>query len=235
MINFHKIKAFDDDGTTPIMSISGPNVLDFNLIRNEIYSKINITRDFFAKITIIAADEENLNSRTYVTLTIKASKDWAAIISGITCGILLFLMIISVFLFRNCPIHKYRFYDRIITKTKTSENENRVEQIIETPTSPVKITVDISENWTETTSKICSKIKFDSDSGRGDSSSEDQLIKLSMGKWCNDECLTLGHSDACWLPRINVENHLSVVTKKKSGNKWDSDSCYSSHIEGETI
>ena len=121
MINFLKIKAFDDDGTTPIMSISGPNVLDFNLIRNEIYSKINITRDFFAKITIIAADEENLNSRTYVTLTIKASKDWAAIISGITCGILLFLMIISVFLFRNCPIHKYRFYDRIITKTKTSE------------------------------------------------------------------------------------------------------------------
>ena len=44
------------------------------------------------------------------------------------------------------------------------------------------------------------------DSGRGDSDSNPETLT----DWCQPECLTLGHSDSCWLPNTGVRNRDST-------------------------
>ena len=98
--------------------------------------------------------------------------------------------------------------------------------------------------------------KNDSDSGRGESESEthsrNHKVATSttlLGDWCQPDCLTLGHSDQCWLPPTQIQtntnsNHAYEV--EVTGGKWlagvqasslsvlessDRTSDYSSHSE----
>ena len=46
--------------------------------------------------------------------------------------------------------------------------------------------------------------KIEKDSGRGDSDSNPDTLTDS----CVPECLTLGHSDSCWLPATTINRYL---------------------------
>ena len=58
-----------------------------------------------------------------------------------------------------------------------------------------------------------------------------------LGQFCQAECLTLGHSDACWLPRGQNSSHFVVEVTKSSQSQptalsvWEETSDYSSHNE----
>ena len=88
--------------------------------------------------------------------------------------------------------------------------------------------------------------RHDSDSGRGESGSETHLGppwgiagsgNVHLSKFCNQECLTLGHSDACWLGPQDAEKYEVEVSRghvtSLSVSVWDETSDYSSHNEEE--
>ena len=60
--------------------------------------------------------------------------------------------------------------------------------------------------------------------------------QVHLGEWCQTECLTLGHSDQCWLPQAprnhayEVEVRGKLLTEQPSSlSVWDRTSDYSSH------
>merc|ERR1712176_108473 len=59
--------------------------------------------------------------------------------------------------------------------------------------------------------------RADSDSGRGESGSETHSRNhlAMLGHYCNQDCLTLGHSDACWLPSNSSSKPFEVDVSDK--------------------
>ena len=55
-------------------------------------------------------------------------------------------------------------------------------------------------------SEYSKMIVVEKDSGKGDSDSNPDTLT----DFCQPECLTLGHSDACWLPANALNRYFSV-------------------------
>ena len=233
-----------------MLSLSGDNVSLFTLYQNELFLRVNVTRDFTAQLVITAVDQEDFGSRIDHLVLVTAKRDWSAVGAGIGCGVVLFVMFLAVIMFRHCSVQRYKLYDRVTLKTHQKALLNRSDQIVcKSPHRFTKTAIDlekepIPEAEANTRFGPVRRVKsklHDSDSGRGESSSETQSGNGMLGQWCQPECLTLGHSDRCWLPRLNGENQFIVDvppatrTKTNSLSVWDerSDSCYSSHNEAE--
>ena len=223
----------------------------FSLIRDELFVLTNITRDFNAQLTVTAIDAENADWRVDQEILVSSTRDWSAVGAGIACGFLMFIVVLGIVLFRSCSVRRYKLYDRI---NQQKALVNRTDELLKNSSESIgKKSISLhSEKEISSLldvkpdgSRISRpKSGIDSDSGRGESSSETQSRKLDsstvLGQWCQAECLTLGHSDACWLPRSNAENHFIVEVTPNSQRQptalsvWEETSDYSSHNETES-
>lgn len=198
--------------------------------------------------TLIATDIEDNSWQTEISIPVFVQKDWSAVGAGIACGFCLFLLVIGIFVFRHCTLQKrYKLYDRANSQ---KYQQNRDDEIM--PQNAIKSlrkeSVSIrSEKSTNSMSDEKSqnfrKSVIDSDSGRGESSSETHSAKFLdngtknldkstiLTQWCQAECLTLGHSDACWLPRETEQQFIVEVTSNQRTelSVWEETSDYSSH------
>ena len=106
----------DADGSDPILALSGENAEFFTVTEGELFLTTNVTRNFDVDLTIIAIDGEDEKMETSHVIRITATKSWSAVIAGIGCGILMFMIVVLFVLFKNCATHRYKLYDRISRK-----------------------------------------------------------------------------------------------------------------------
>ena len=226
----------------------------FQLVHDELFVMVNVTRDFAEQLVITATDAEDHSSVVEFEMKIVAKRDWSAVGAGIACGILMFLLVVAIVLFRNCVVRRYKLYDRIGQSQTGKPIVNRSDEIVHSSVESMRkksISV-LSEKESNSlldganSSRSGSRPKsgIDTDSGRGESSSETHSNKLDsstvLGQWCQAECLTLGHSDACWLPRGALANHYIVEVTSSSQQQptalsvWEETSDYSSHGEADS-
>ena len=216
----------------------------------------NVTRDFNAQLTILAIDLEDGESQVEQTILVVASRDWSAVGAGIACGFLMFLIVIVIGVFRNCSVRRYKLYDRMNQQKNSAVN--RTDELLKHSSESIgknsislhsekemASLLEVKPDGSSLNHSIPPKFGVDSDSGRGESSSETHSRKHDsstvLGQWCQAECLTLGHSDACWLPRGATENHFIVEVTPNSQRQptalsvWEETSDYSSHNEAESM
>jgi len=248
------IRASDADGPMPILALSGESAHLFQLVHDELFVLVNVTRDFAEQLVVTATDAEDHASVVEFAMKIVAKRDWSAVGAGIACGILMFLLVVALVLFRNCAVRRYKLYDRIGQAQAGKPIVNRADEIVHSSVESMRkksISV-LSEKESNSlldganSSRSGSRPKsgVDTDSGRGESSSETHSNKLDsstvLGQWCQAECLTLGHSDACWLPRGAMANHYIVEVTSSSQQQptalsvWEETSDYSSHGEADS-
>ena len=110
------IQVSDADGSDPILALSGENAEFFTVTEGELFLTTNVTRNFDVDLTIIAIDGEDEKMETSHVIRITAAKSWSAVIAGIGCGILMFLIVVLFVLFKNCTTQRYKLYDRISRK-----------------------------------------------------------------------------------------------------------------------
>ena len=227
-----------------MLSLSGIDSTYFTLYQDELYLLTNVTQDFTADIVITAVDTEDFSIRVAHKITVIAAGDWIAITAGVSCGIILIAMLGIMILVRHCSVRRYQFQEKY--NSQKIAIISRTDEILKKPIEKPSISVEYQKSTPESdlgrrfgnVRRVKSKTR-DSDSGRGESSSETQSASPLLGQWCQPECLTLGHSDNCWLPRGKTEFTVDVPPSTKprtsSLSVWDqrSDSCYSSHNEAE--
>ena len=224
------INATDADGTDPVLKIGHSE--SFVLIRNELYLTRNLTSKFSETVQILAIDAEDSSSVISQEVTISVSQGLAPVIAGIIGAVLLIVLIIALAL-KICSSRKYAVYRR------------GAKQLPAAGASDEKLNsqyLDFQGYQTDNSeyAKLSIRKNDGRDSGRGDSDSNPDTLT----DWCQPECLTLGHSDSCWLPANqrysgqfaievgpNTPKHrLEVV----SAQICDRTSDYSSYNSGES-
>jgi len=187
------INATDADGVAPILKIGSTN--SFVLIRNELYLTKNITKTFSEELQLIVVDGDDPTSVYSELITVEVSRGVAPIIGGVVGAIIIILIVLAIGI-KLCAERKYRIYQRGVKQNIDSDDAKHRNS---------RDYLDYQSYHTDTQSEYAkmsiqhsgSQQKNDGrDSGRGDSDSNPDTLT----DWCQPECLTLGHSDACWLP-----------------------------------
>ena len=95
------------------MALSGENAEFFEISEGALYLTTNVTRHFDVDLTLVAIDGEDEEMETSHVIKIAAAKSWSAVVAGIGCGVLMFLIVVAFVLFKNCATQRYKLYDRI--------------------------------------------------------------------------------------------------------------------------
>ena len=224
------------------MTLSGESAAFFRLSGDELFLNSQFDKNFDKFLTIVARDVENHASFVEKTIRITTSGAISAAVgAGIACGVSAVLLVACLVLIRQCQLKKrYKLYDQISRSGKSGNPTNqREDQLCHQSIGT------LSEAGKSARHGSIGPIsgRQDSDSGRGESGSETHLGPswtgsnnlVHLSKFCNQECLTLGHSDACWLgpqeaEKFEVEVSRGHVTSL-SVSVWDETSDYSSHNE----
>jgi len=93
----------DADGTTPDLSLEGPDAEKFKIEENRIILDTNVTNDFKAKLILVATDAENPSTRVLRTVKISLAINYAAVGAGVACGVLFVILVLLLLVFYFCP------------------------------------------------------------------------------------------------------------------------------------
>jgi len=248
------LEPFDRDGPVPIVTMSGVDAHRFVLDGSKLLLNEGFNGDKDSLIRITVRDADNLASVVEYELQILAPRSYALIGAGIGCAIVLMIIIGCVLVMKHCNYEKYKLQNQFNSLARQEDNAQNQKMMNADNYSRSDYIITASEK-TAGSNSDCSnldvrfgrKTKMDSDSGRGESESEthSRNVKLSntsvvhLGDWCQTECLTLGHSDQCWLPQIVATSSQSAYEVDVSPNVasncmsslsvWDKTSDYSSH------
>ena len=130
------------------------------------------------------------------------------------------LLVIALVVIRQCQLKKrYKLYDQISRTAKSGAPSQREDQLCTAQSIGTLSEAGKSSARHGSIGPISGR--HDSDSGRGESGSETHLGppwgtssgNVHLSKFCNQECLTLGHSDACWLGPQDAEKYEVEVSQ----------------------
>lgn len=257
----------DADGSMPSVDVQGEDAEKFTISGNNILLATNFTRDFLANIVLVVSDGDDSDMKVEQKVKIQVAINFAAVGGGIACGVLSIILIVSILMLKFCHSHRYKLTEQFNSlrrggpinqgqmkkkMTVSDDAYSRSDMIISdeqgklVKTRSTRSTSDGSLEGLQShgTQKTLGQKRNDSDSGRGESESDthsrNHHNSILMGDWCQPECLTLGHSDSCWLPQM-PKNHYEVEVTKNSQqcqasslSVWDRTSDYSSHTAGST-
>ena len=179
-----------------------------NREKNELYLIQNLTSKFSEVLEITAIDEEDFSSKTTEILYFEIEQTWIPIVAGICVGVISILVVLI--LIKLCYEKRYVVYDNEKGAHHAGRHNNGrngsmmdgsfgdAESIRNSRHEVFRGTISDSEY-----SKM---IVVEKDSGKGDSDSNPDTLT----DFCQPECLTLGHSDACWLPANALNRYFSV-------------------------
>ncbi|CBY33070.1 unnamed protein product [Oikopleura dioica] len=238
------LQVSDADGTIPITLLTGESAPFFRLSGDELFLNSQFDKNFDKFLTIVARDVENQSSFVEKTIRISTSGAISAAVgAGIACGVSAVLLVACLVLIRQCQLKKrYKLYDQISRSGKSGNPTNQREDQLCTAQS-IGTLSETGKSSARHGSIGPISGRHDSDSGRGESGSETHLGPpwtgsnnlVNLSKFCNQECLTLGHSDACWLGPQEAEKYEVEVSRghvtSLSVSVWDETSDYSSHNE----
>ena len=198
------INATDADGVEPVMKI-GPSD-NFVLVKNKLYLTTNLTSSFSAEVQLIVMDGDDPTSVYTELITVSIARGLGPIIGGII-GAIIIIMLILLVVIKLCAERKYRIYQRGQCATlkqqqvdhphhhdKTADRSNRDYHTIDYQSYHTGC--ETGSDYAKLSIRQQHKHNDGRDSGRGDSDSNPDTLT----DWCQPECLTLGHSDSCWLP-----------------------------------
>jgi len=245
----------------PIVAMYGADTERFVLNGSKLMLAEGFNGDKDSLIRITVRDADNLASVVEYELQVLAPRSYALIGAGIGCASVFFIVLGIMCVMKYCNYERYKLQNQFNTLPRgnddqkmlngtasNGDNYSRSDYIITASEKTAGSHSDCS-NLDVRFGARGGKAKMDSDSGRGESESEthSRNVKLSntsvvhLGDWCQTECLTLGHSDQCWLPQIvatssqsayevDVSPHnVANVNCMSSLSVWDKTSDYSSH------
>ncbi|CBY11518.1 unnamed protein product [Oikopleura dioica] len=231
-------EIYDADGSEPVIQLGGKDAELFSLTGKDLIFESNYSRDLDAEITITVYDGQNTSVAIEYEITISAAIS-AAIIGAIAAVAGIFILIV-VFIFlqrRLRAAHNDKLQTSSNFDRNSAQNISRADLIIDIKTerSGSEGTICTARGAVQMNQKSNSR-RADSDSGRGESGSETQSRNhlAMLGHYCNQDCLTLGHSDACWLPSNSSSKPFEVdvsdkINQSSSLYVWERTSDYSSH------
>lgn len=199
------INATDADGVEPVMKI-GPSD-SFVLVKNKLYLTANLTSSFSKEVQLIVIDGDDPTSIYTELITVSIARGLGPIIGGVI-GAIIIIMLILLVVIKLCAERKYRIYQRGQGATMKQQVEQHHPHHDKTDRSNRDYhTIDYQSYHIAESGSDYAKLSIRQqhkhndgrDSGRGDSDSNPDTLT----DWCQPECLTLGHSDSCWLPANN--------------------------------
>ncbi|CAG5076894.1 Oidioi.mRNA.OKI2018_I69.PAR.g8579.t1.cds [Oikopleura dioica] len=231
----------DADGTEPVIQLGGRDAELFALRGHDLIFESNYSRDLDAEITLTVYDGQNTSVAMEYEITVSAAIS-AAIIGAVAAVAGIFILIV-VFIFlqrrlraaHNDKMNSSNFGDNSANSQNISRTDLIIDMKMKSERSGSEGTICTARGALQMNQKSNSR-RADSDSGRGESGSETQSRNhlAMLGHYCNQDCLTLGHSDACWLPSNSSSKPFEVdvsdkINQVSSLYVWERTSDYSSH------